>query len=102
MIVKLLKGKNARSITPDNGCEFARFGEIEKQLGVPVCFAEPHKPWQRGTNENTNGFLRFFFSKSGLRTLTDERPKEVVTLLNQRPKKCLAWDALDKAAGTLG
>ena len=91
-IVKLLKGQNVRSITLDNGCEFAQFREIERDLGVPVYFAEPHKPWQRGTNENINGLLRFFFPKGfDFRTLTDERLQEVVDLINHRPRKCLGW-----------
>lgn len=91
-IVKLLKGQNVRSITLDNGCEFAQFREIERELDVPVYFAEPHKPWQRGTNENTNDLLRFFFPKGfDFRTLTDERLQEVVDLINHRPRKCLGW-----------
>ena len=91
-IIKLLKGTDVRSITLDNGCEFAQFRKIEKELGVPVYFAEPHKPWQRGSNENMNGLLRFFFPKGfDFRTLTDERLQEVVDLINQRPRKIFDW-----------
>ena len=91
-IVQMLKGVKVRSITLDNGCEFAQFRQLEKGLDTPVYFAEPHKPWQRGTNENTNGLLRFFFPKGyDFRTLSDERLQEVVDLLNTRPRKCLGW-----------
>lgn len=91
-IVKLLKGKNIRSITLDNGCEFAQFRKIEEELGIPVYFAEPHKPWQRGTNENTNGLLRQYFPKGyDFSTLTEERLQEVVDLINNRPRKSLGW-----------
>lgn len=99
-IIKLLKGTNVRSITLDNGCEFAQFRKIEKELGVPVYFAEPHKPWQRGSNENMNGLLRFFFPKGfDFRTLTDERLQEVVDLINRRPRKIFDWISPAELAG---
>ena len=57
-----------------------------------VYFAEPHKPWQRGTNENTNDLLRFFFPKGfDFRTITQETVDKVVDLINHRPRKCLDW-----------
>lgn len=60
VIINMMRGKPVKSISLDNGSEFLRFREIEKELGTEVYFAEPHKPWQRGTNENTNDILRFF------------------------------------------
>ena len=92
MMQRLLAGHTVRSISLDNGTEFAEFRLLEQNVGVPVYFAEPHKPWQRGTNENTNGLLRFFFPKgSDFRTLTQAQLDVVVDLLNDRPRKCLGW-----------
>ena len=62
-ILEALKDKPVHSLSLDNGSEFAEFRELEEQLEAPVYFAEPHKPWQRGCNENANGLLRFFFPK---------------------------------------
>ena len=57
-----------------------------------IYFAEPHKPWQRGTNENTNDLLRFFFPKGfDFRTITQETVDYIVNLINNRPRKCLDW-----------
>lgn len=57
-----------------------------------IYFAEPHKPWQRGTNENTNDLLRFFFPKGfDFRTITQETVDYIVNLINNRPRKCLGW-----------
>lgn len=81
---------SVKSITLDNGSEFALFKEIEKELGTTVYFADPHSPWQRGTNENTNGLLRFFFPKGfDFTTISDEQLQEVVNLINSRPRLCL-------------
>ena len=63
-----------------------------QQRNTDVYFAEPHKPWQRGTNENTNDLLRFFFPKGfDFRTITQETVDKVVDLINHRPRKCLDW-----------
>lgn len=76
----------------DNGSEFADFRKLEEELETKVYFAEPHKPWQRGTNENTNDMLRFFFPKGfDFRTITQDDLDFVVDLLNNRPRKCLGW-----------
>ena len=92
VIIKLLKDKPVKSISLDNGSEFANFREIEKQISSPIYFAEPHKPWQRGTNENTNDILRFFFPKgTNFHEVSDEDLQRVVYLINTRPRKCLNW-----------
>lgn len=92
VVVSLLKGKAVKSLSLDNGSEFAAFKEIEQQIGAPVYFAEPHKPWQRGTNENTNDILRFFFPKgTNFHEVTEEQLEKVVDLINHRPRKCLGW-----------
>lgn len=91
-IVELLKGLPVRSISLDNGSEFSEFRALEKELNTEVYFAEPHKPWQRGTNENTNDLLRFFFRKGfDFRTVTQSDVDMVVDLINSRPRKCLNW-----------
>ena len=91
-IIAALRGLPVHSITFDNGSEFAEFREIEKALNTTVYFAEPHKPWQRGTNENTNDLLRFFFPKGfDFRTVTQADVDVVVDLINNRPRKTLGW-----------
>ena len=65
---------------------------MEQELNAPVYFAEPHKPWQRGTNENTNGILRFYFPKGcDFRNVTQDELDAVVRQINARPRKCLGW-----------
>ena len=91
-IANTLKNHPVHSISFDNGVEFSEFRAIEKKLKTTVYFAEPHKPWQRGTNENTNGILRFFFEKGfDFREITEEEFQKVVDLINNRPRRCLGW-----------
>ena len=91
-IVSMLSGLPVHSISLDNGSEFADFRQLENQLHTHVYFAEPHKPWQRGTNENTNDILRFFFPKGfDFHSITQDDVDIVVDLLNNRPRKCLNW-----------
>lgn len=91
-VEKLLSGSVVKSISFDNGSEFAEFRLLEQNLQAPVYFAEPHKPWQRGTNENTNDILRFFFPKGfDFRTISQAQLDSVVDLINNRPRKCLGW-----------
>ncbi len=92
VIEKLLTGLPANSISLDNGSEFSEFRQLEENLHTLVYFAEPHKPWQRGTNENTNDLVRFFFPKGfDFRTVTDEDVQFVEDLINNRPRECLGW-----------
>ena len=92
VIEKLLKGLPVKSVSLDNGSEFSEFRKLEESLSTLVYFAEPHKPWQRGTNENTNDIIRFFFPKGfDFRTVTDEDIQLVEDLINNRPRKCLGW-----------
>ena len=92
MMEMLLKDQKVESISLDNGVEFAEHETIEKSLQTKVYFADPHCPWQRGSNENINGLLRFFFPRSSnFREITQERVDEVVKLINGRPRKCLGW-----------
>ena len=92
VIEKLLRDLPVKSISLDNGSEFSEFRKLEENLNTLVYFAEPHKPWQRGTNENTNDIVRFFFPKGfDFRAVTDEDIQLVEDLINNRPRKCLAW-----------
>ena len=92
VITQLLGGLPVKSISLDNGSEFSEFRALERLLKAPVYFAEPHKPWQRGTNENTNDAVRFFFPKGfDFRTVTESDVSAVEHLLNNRPRKCLNW-----------
>lgn len=92
VIEKLLKGLPVKSVSLDNGSEFSDFRKLEENLSTLVYFAEPHKPWQRGTNENTNDIIRFFFPKGcDFRTVTDDDIQFVEDIINNRPRKCLDW-----------
>lgn len=92
VIEDLLKDKPVNSISLDNGSEFSEFRILEKHLNTLVYFAEPHKPWQRGTNENTNDILRFFFPKGyNFHKLDADTLNQVVLSINLRPRKCLGW-----------
>ncbi|MEA3366504.1 MAG: IS30 family transposase, partial [Planctomycetota bacterium] len=75
-----------RTLTADNGKEFARFAVLETALGLDVYFARPYHAWQRGSAENTNGLLRQFFPKGqDLRRVTSAQVQRVESLLNHRP-----------------
>ena len=91
-ILKAFGNTKVLSLSLDNGSEFALFRELEKELNAPIYFAKPHAPWQRGTNENTNGLLRFFFPKGcDFLSVSEEELQTVVDLINNRPRKCLDW-----------
>ena len=84
--------RKRRSFTTDHGKEFANHREILQLLNCKVYFADPHAPWQRGTNENFNGLLRQFFPKrTSFAEVTQEDVEAVAKLLNRRPRKCLGW-----------
>lgn len=80
------------TLTLDNGSEFAAFLDIEKDLSTTIYFADPHAPWQRGLNENTNDLIRFFFPKgTDFLLVGDEEVAKVVSLINSRPRKTLDY-----------
>jgi IS30 family transposase len=82
-----------RTITWDRGSEMAAWQDIALQLQAPVYFCDPHSPWQRGTNENTNRLLRFWFEKStDLRVHTNADLKRIQDTLNKRPRPTLNLD----------
>ena len=83
-------GLPVRTITFDNGAEMAGYRKIEESLGATVFFADPRSPWQRASNENFNGQLRFFFPRGmDLRSVSDDHLASAVSLINDRPRKCL-------------
>ena len=82
-----------RSITWDRGSEMANWEHIHMQLKSPVFFCNPHSPWQRGTNENTNRLLRFWFEKgTDLSSYTKADLKGIQDKLNSRPRPTLDLD----------
>ena len=89
---RAFNGVKVESLTLDRGSEFARFAEIERIHNTTVYFADPHSPWQRGSNENINDLLRFFFPKgTDFTAVSEEDLQNAVSLINNRPRKCLGW-----------
>ena len=81
-----------KTFTLDNGPEFADWERLEKKTGAIVYFAYPHRPWERGSNENTNGLLRQYFPKStDFNLITPEDLRHAVERLNNRPRKRLKF-----------
>jgi IS30 family transposase len=91
----------ARTLTWDNGREMARHQRITEQAGINVYFADPYSPWQRGSNENTNGLLREYLPKgTDLSRCTAAQLQQIEDELNDRPRKRLGYrtprEELDK------
>ncbi len=93
-----------QSLTWDQGAEMAQHANLRIDTGLPVYFCDPHSPWQRGTNENTNGLLRQYFPKgTDLCAHSASDISAVAVVLNARPRKALGWktpaEALDQYLG---
>ncbi len=81
-----------KTLTYDNGSEFAEHALVDQVLGSTAYFADPHAPWQRGSNENTNGLVRQYFPKGTcLNKLTDDELQIVEDKINDRPRKTLGF-----------
>jgi transposase, IS30 family len=91
-----------RSLTWDQGAEMAQHAQLRIDTGLQVFFCDPHSPWQRGTNENTNRLLRFWFEKgTDLSGHTNADLKRIQDKLNSRPRPTLNLDTPAQRLATL-
>jgi IS30 family transposase len=89
-----------RTLTLDNGKEFAGHQRLARATGLAVYFAKPYAAWQRGTNENTNGLVRQFFPKgTDLTRISHQQLRDAVELLNNRPRKRLKYRTPNEVFG---
>ena len=99
--IATLPAQLRRSLTWDQGAEMTQHARLRIDTGLAVYFCDPHSPWQRGTNENTNGLLRQYFPKgTDLSGHSADALAAVALALNTRPRKTLGWrtpaEALDE------
>lgn len=91
-VISRLKHFAPKTLTTDNGTENFAYEKIQEELHISCYFAHPYHSWERGTNENTNGLIRWYFPKgTDFATISDETIRSVETNLNNRPRKRLGW-----------
>jgi IS30 family transposase len=91
-VLRPLPEEARRTVTFDRGTEFAAYPELARELDVTSYFCDPHSPWQRGSNENTNGLLRQYFPKGTDLAVHDQAALDRVAVeLNGRPRQTLGW-----------
>ena len=92
-LIRLIsRSARPKTLTVDNGLEFAKHKRVAEATGVPIYFARAYAAWQRGTIENTNGLIRQYVPKrSDIRDLSAKQVKEIERALNNRPRKCLKY-----------
>ena len=91
------------TLTYDQGKEMARHRELAALTGLRVYFADPHAPWQRGSNENTNGLLRQYLPKgTDLSMFSQAELDAIAARLNSRPRKTLGFATPDEVFSALG
>lgn len=92
-MIKCMPAQAWRTLTWDRGKELSDHAALTKETGVAVYFADPRSPWQRGSNENTNGLLRQYFPKgTDLARWSAAELEAVEHAINNRPRKCLNWN----------
>lgn len=92
VIIRAHKGLPVHTITPDRGVEFSHHAKVTAALKAEFYFPPPHHPWERGSNENTNGLIREYFPKStDFSAISEEEIQAVFQKLNRRPRKCLGF-----------
>ena len=90
--LKDLPSEARKTVTMDNGTENAEHQEITAAIGIECYFAHPYASWERGTNENINGLIRWYLPKgTDFNTITNEQIAKIESLINNRPKKCLDY-----------
>lgn len=90
--MQMLPSRLRRSLTWDQGTEMSQHARLRSDTGLRIYFCDPHSPWQRGTNENTNGLLRQYFPKgTDFSRYSAEDLYAVAAALNNRPRKALGW-----------
>ena len=95
--ITMLSTKKCKTLTSDNGKEFANHELVAEALKIDYFFAHPFSAWERGTNENTNGLIRQYFPKhSAFNTITQDDVAAVMAKLNNRPRKCLGYNTPDE------
>jgi IS30 family transposase len=87
-----------QTATTDHGKEISCYATLEADLNMNVYFADPYSSWQRGNNENGNGFIREFFpKKTNFDHVSSEELTKALAFINNRPRKCLGWKTAHEA-----